>query len=118
MFDLQLDSGGDIAVTTFDLSLTGSADQVAQRLRTRLRLFLGEWFLDLDAGVPWFDEILGKHLDLRRTEAILRHEILSTPEVLDIIDFSVEYDPKARALTVSFKVNTAFGTASFQGSVP
>ncbi len=118
MRDLQLDSSGDLLVSEFDLAFVAGADQAAQRIGIALRLFQGEWFLDLDAGLPWFDQLLGKNLDLRQTESVLRREILNTPDVNAITAFSLDYDPRARTLTVAFTADTIFGAAAFKGNVP
>lgn len=118
MRDLMLDSSGDIVVEENDLALVDGAEQVAQRLRTRLRLIQGEWFLDTEAGLPWFTDILGKNLDFDRTEAVLRREILSTPGVLEIASFSLDYDPQARTLELRFRAVTESGIAEFEGGLP
>lgn len=118
MRDLMLDVVGDLEIVGGDLPLVDGADQTAQRLRTRLRLIQGEWFLDTEAGLPWFTDILGKNMDMNRTEALLRREILAVPGVLEISAFVLEFDPRSRALSLAFTARTTEGSASFEGSVP
>jgi hypothetical protein len=101
-----------------DLVLVEGVEQVMQRVRTRLRMIQGEWFLDTEAGLPWFTEVLGKNLDFDRTEAMLRHEILSTPGVLEITRFSMDYDRAKRELHLRFLFTTEDGVAEFEGGIP
>ncbi len=105
----MLDAGGDLAVVDFDLALVEGAAQVGQRLKTRLKSFLGEWFLDTDFGVPYFQEILKKGPDLNRVIAVIQEQILADAEVLEITDFQTTYDNGARAFSYRFRVNTVFG---------
>ena len=80
--------GNDIA-TSGRQFVTG-AEATAQAVRARLRLFLGEWFLDVSQGTPWFQSILGKApQDVAEIE--LKNRILSAPGVAQIRKF--EFDP-------------------------
>lgn len=101
-----LDSSGDI-VTSGEQFLTGySAYEVAQNIRTRLKLFTNEWFLNIQAGTPWFDTtgspgILGKNSRTASSrEAVIRRRILLAPGVAGMTAFAVNYDLPTRMLTV------------------
>lgn len=73
MADLQLAPGGDLLIKEGRLGLTQGAEAVRQRLELSLSLFQGEWFLDLEQGVPWFEFLLGsKAPNLEIAKAILR----------------------------------------------
>ena len=60
----QLDDNGDY---TFGSGLANyyhnTPDGVAQAVQTRLKLWSGEWFLDITDGVPFMGGILGKYTD-------------------------------------------------------
>ena len=51
-------------------------EQIAQAIGIHLRTWIGEWFLDLDHGVPYLDEVLGKRRP-EMVEAVLRQHILA-----------------------------------------
>jgi hypothetical protein len=55
---LMLDSNND-PVFADGTSLTGAA-AVEQSIVTRLNLFLGEWWADLNIGLPVFQQMLGQ----------------------------------------------------------
>ena len=110
MIDLRMTPDGDLDFEGFDLPTVTDGEQVAQRLRIKLRTFLGEVRLNTQAGVPWFEEILGVvPADLNRIEAILREQILNTPEVQSIEAFEVDYDGAARLYTMSYRAVSDYG---------
>jgi hypothetical protein len=102
-YDFALGHGlGDYAV---------EAESVAQRVETRLRTFLGEWFLDTGAGVPWLQGIEGgKPVDLPFSEAQIKAAIIETDGVLELSSFSLAFDPASRRLSVAAVVRTDFGS--------
>jgi hypothetical protein len=76
---------GDLKLTDGQVTLTPDLKTaVAQHIAIRLRTFFGEWFLDADEGVPYFELILVKNPDLGRINSIFRSVILETPGVSSI----------------------------------
>ncbi len=103
----KLDDNGDI-VTRGVMFITGQ-EEIEQTIRTRLRLFLGEYFRDVTDGTPWFESILGKGTSQSAREATLRNRIARSPGVIRLTSFSTDYDINTRKLTVSVSVLTNFG---------
>lgn len=113
MTDLFLNpTTGDLDLTTGQAQIVSDAAEVAQRIRIRLRTFLGDWFLDEDLGIPYLQEIIGqkRRFAVERASALLRAEILDTPGVLEIVLFTLDFDAATRTLTVTFQATTIFGT--------
>jgi hypothetical protein len=112
--DLRLDDDGDLYVGPNGPELTTGGQAVTQGIRIAVSMFAGEWFLDMDAGVPWLagngvpDEkaILGPKYDELKVRTALRKEILAVPGVAGIEELSITFE--RRVLTVSWKVTTAF----------
>lgn len=100
--DLYLGSRSSIAVVT-------DGEAVAQGVLTRLRLFLGEWFLDVNEGTPWYQDVLIDTPDIRVIEVDLKARILEDPRVLSLLSFDLEYDRATRGITLSFSAETIFG---------
>jgi hypothetical protein len=90
----------DFRVTKGRLVLARESDAARDRVFTSLSTLLGEWFLDVDAGVPYFGPsgILGGKMQQAEAAAILRRVILSDPEA-DRIE-SMQLTEKNRALSV------------------
>lgn len=103
MRDILLDPiSHDIVISGGDLSV---AEAVAQHIKQRLLTILGEWFLDLSIGLPWFDQILGKHRDLTLVEALIKASITETPGVESLTTFSVAAsETQERTAVVKFDV--------------
>jgi len=108
--DLKLsDDKHDLVFENYDLSFVSGLDRVKQNMRIRLWTFKEEWFLDLNAGLPWFTEILVKSPDLQVIDTLLRREILAVQDVLEIQQFNLQYNASARTMRVDFTAKTTFG---------
>lgn len=131
--DLQTTADGNhLVIVNGDLTLVGSTtvqqDQlnaVRQDLNSRLRFILGEWFLNTSAGFDWFsilgqrygDNPVGRKTSSRLT-ALLRAAILGTAGVRQFTqDLAYSFDGHARSLSISFQVDTAFGTLTYSEEV-
>jgi hypothetical protein len=113
--DFQLnDDCDDIEIVNLDLALVDGTVQVRQALCIALRMFRGEWFLDAEAGVPYYQKVLVKTPDVSEINSILKVEILQVAHVNKILEFSSDYDVAARELTVSFRVDTDFGPVTVE----
>ncbi len=90
---------------------------VAQIIATRLRLFQGEWFLNLSDGLPLFQSMLGSSGSQRNLDVItnfLSARILGTPYVTGIASLLTSYAD--RKFQFSAVVSTQFGTVSINNS--
>ena len=110
--DLLLDSDGDLVVTN-DLQMVSGIDAVTQLVRIAILEFKGNWFLDLNLGVPYFQELLGHKFNASRAATAFRRVVLSVPEVVEILKMDVQFIGTTRQLQVSWEARTEFGdTAS------
>lgn len=101
-------------VTTGDIVTSGvqfisGQEEIAQTIRTRLRLFLGEYFRNINEGTPWFQSILNKRGTLSNKDAIIKQRILQTDGVTQIIEYSADYDIDSRLYSIKCIVSTPFG---------
>lgn len=102
----------------FPLRLVSGLEAVAIGIRTRILTCRGEWFLDLDIGIPYLpdgdavparDAILGQRFDPIKTRAAFLREILSTPGVFEVPILQTSFDGATRILRVSWVARTRFG---------
>lgn len=99
--DIQLVNGsGDLDDSTDALVLTDGLDGIRQDLTSRLRTFLGEWFLDQNVGIPFFREFLVKNPNQRVVRSVLREVILDTQGIQEIQSLEIELDTTTRTLGV------------------
>jgi hypothetical protein len=103
----RLDDIGDIA-TSGDQFIS-RASEIAQTVKTRLGLFIGEYFRDTSQGTPWFQQILGKVENPELRESAIKRVISQTQGVLGISSFNADFDRTGRQFTVSCSIVTEFG---------
>ncbi len=107
------DTTADLELTNGDLTLSKGVDAVKQALRQELKMFAGEWFLDLDYGVPYYKNVLVKKPNTGLIRGIFEETILATPGVLELTSLSLDYNSAARTLTVSFTARAFDGEINF-----
>jgi len=110
-----LDEYGDIV--TSGVQFTGGAVEVAQTVKTRLKLYLGENFRNIQDGTPWWESILGKEGTLSSKEAIIKNRISRTDGVTRITSFTTDFDIKTRAYSVKVGILTQYGETELTMSV-
>lgn len=88
-------------------------DAVAQAVQTRLELWSGEWFLDVEEGTPYLISIFGKH---SQTEAdvTIQDRINGTQGLVDIENYSSDVDADNRKMVVSCLINTIYGPTAVE----
>ena len=89
---------------------TTPAEVVAQRLRIRLSTYLGEWFLNTEYGVPYWQRILGKKTTKTAVDRIFQEQILQERGVREIVSFSSTF--KNRQYEMSFRVRALDGAVT------
>lgn len=108
-FSFLLTRGGaalpDYQIKGGKIVLSSGADAARDRIFTALNINLGEWYLDVDKGIPLYGEngILGGKRTEGEVGAIYRRAILRDPETERVISLSIIQD--------SFRRVTVDGTA-------
>ena len=114
MSDLKLSqTTNDLELLNGDLQLTSSDDAIRQHIVQRLKTFLGEWFLDLSVGVPYFQEILKKNPNAQVVDGIFKQTILDTPGVVELLEFELDFEAASRKLKVNCSIRTQDGVIDF-----
>lgn len=116
MRDLAIDPlTGDLATGGGDLHHVDGLAAIRQRVWIRLRLFLGEWFLNNQIGADYYGHVLVKNPDLTAVEALLKETILGTEGVTRITRYGQVWDEAVRRLSVNFTAETAAGELQLEG---
>lgn len=90
--------------------LINTPQTVAQAVSTRLKLWMGEWFMDTSDGTPWQQNILGPRAGAS-PDAYIKQRILGTPGVTQLTEYNSVYDGNGRTLTVTGVIDTLYGSA-------
>jgi hypothetical protein len=90
-------------------------DAIAQAIKTRLLGFIGEWWMDVNDGLPLWQQILGQRAKTSVIEGILVDRIKglimpdSTYAITSVSQVTSDYDPETRAYSFSCYVDTVYG---------
>ena len=112
----KLDNNGDMQFGNGNANFyKDTPEAIAQNIYTRLKLWLGEWYLDTDEGTDWLGKCLGKNsMDSALLE--IKQRILGTTGVNSIQNFSASIEPTSRKLTITGTVNTIYGNTDINYS--
>jgi hypothetical protein len=100
----------DIFFENGNVVYVSGIDQIVQNIKVRLDFYLGEYFLDITVGFPWFEQVLRKNVNLDQIENRLKQEILATEGVDYIETFDMSLDRRNRRLHVEFTAATILGS--------
>ena len=102
--DLQ---DGDIYVTAGQLALVYDGDETAQTIKTRLSTFLGEYFLNVNYGIPYF-QVLQSQESVEALNISIKSMINGVVGVDKIKDFQTNLNSTTRVYSVSAIINTTY----------
>lgn len=109
--DLLIDDNNELVFENGDLVWSRGIDAVVQQCRIALQMFQDEWFLNLDAGLPYWDQILGQKpaVAMQAAQIYIRRELERVDAVVAITKLEVTYVRETRTLKVRWQVDTEFG---------
>ncbi|BBP84549.1 MULTISPECIES: hypothetical protein [Pseudomonas] len=105
----RIDKDGDWTFGQGRNNYADGSECVAQRVCTRLRSFSGDWFLDLEHGLPWLPR-MERPADLAQIEVDIKRCILTTEGVSEILDFQISETPDDRRLGIAVTLRDSQGT--------
>ena len=100
--DLHLDSLGNLVMEE-------GLEAVRQRILQRLRFARGEWFLEPEEGVPYFDVIFTEGFDAGLVAQVIVAELSRIPSVDSIEVVSATLDPPTRRTHLVLHLQTSLG---------
>jgi hypothetical protein len=121
--DFKIDQiTGDIVIGT-DVQFVAGMDAVVQGARIRIMMVMGEWFLNLDAGVPWFERmgvsidrvIFGQKYNEAKALSAIRTALLGgplfagVPAIVAVTKLTAVFNGVTRGVTISWQAKTGFG---------
>lgn len=92
-------------------TLVSGPEYVVQKLKVVMLSIEGDWFLNLESGMPYFDEFTEKNISEARVYEIVKLELLNVEEVEEILLLEVNIRSD-RTLYVKFRVSTIYGNVS------
>jgi hypothetical protein len=109
---------GDISFSNGKVETSTGAEYAAQQLRSRLRVFFGEYFRDTKRGVPYREQIMTGSPDMTIISTIFINEFLKTPGLIKLTKFDVIPDTSNRSIKVEARYTTKDGIEIFNEVLP
>lgn len=104
--DLDLLNNRDIQLTSTPV------EGLAQRLFIKLKMFINNYFLDMDFGIPYYEQVFVKGTTKKLLDAIFKRAIYDTPDVGAIVNYRSEFDRINRVYVPQFTVLSVEGNAA------
>lgn len=101
---------GDLDLPSGTTRIITGAEYATQRIRVTLDFFLGEWFLDVREGMPYFRDVLVMRPNSDTVRSVFRAGIMRTPGIVAVPTLTVDLDTSKRIATVVFEAQYADGT--------
>lgn len=100
----------DLIIENFQYKeISTKTEDLTQRIKIKLLTFKGEWFLDEDYGIPYFQDIFVKGITKEGVDDIFRVAISNEPDVVALTEYSSEFDNSTRIYTLTATVRTTEG---------
>lgn len=116
MKSYKLDGNKKIVMSNFTFDMASTIqDTLVEKLKLKMLFVLGEYWLDTNKGVPYFDKedgkisVFSKNADLNTIESTLKAYILETEGVSEILSFSFTIDNGFRRADIVYNVKTTTG---------
>ena len=103
--DIALGDAFELNIVDGDLRAVSGIHAVRQKVLLKLSIWLKDWALDLDFGVPYIPNVLGKQLSLEGVIATLREAILEIEGVESVSNIKYTLDTGTRAFSFSCSIH-------------
>ena len=116
----RLDSNGDYTFGAGNNNFLVDVEAVSQAVMTRLKLLKGEWWEDLEDGLPLWQEILGSqgsNQHLTYVDNLITQRVFNTPGVTHIIDYEGLWNSSTRQYSFSARINTEYSETIIEGVI-
>jgi hypothetical protein len=111
----KLDSNGDYTFGFGNSNFYTDADAVTQAINTKLSMFQGEWWENINDGLPLFQQILGTSgaaPNISAIDLVVQARIMEAPNVNSIVSYSSSFSN--RTYTASAVVETTYGNVTVE----
>lgn len=96
----------DMRLINGRISFFEGANAIAQKCKTSLWFFMGEWYQDQNEGFPYFQEVLIKDPSIISVKELFRSTIQKIPGVAKVDSLDLDLDDDTRHMDVTFSCTT------------
>lgn len=108
MTDIILENNtNDITFDGDDFALFEEGDNsiIAQRLEIKIRSLKGNWFRDINYGIPYFQEIFSEANNGALADTYIKQIIINDPDILSILSYTSELEEQTWKIVFSGKLS-------------
>ncbi len=117
MMQIKTDSDGLLDLTDgHQLQLIEDSDALMQAVENRLKTFKGEWFLNEELGLPYFQVFFQKNANSMMVYNAISKEILKIPGVYSLTNAVLSLNSD-RTLDITFDVENKYGVSTYTGAI-
>ena len=116
----RLDENGDYVFGSGSNNFVTDLEAVAQAIMTRMKLLKGEWWENLNEGLPLWQEILGSsgsNEHLTYVDNLITQRIANTKGVTGILGYEGNWNSSTRQYKFISKINTEYSETIIEGVV-
>ena len=115
-YTLFLNEFGDLQIKNGKFLYVSGSDEVCQRVKVALNHELGEYFLNVNHGLPAYSQILGSKITDDAVVLIVRNEILKVPGVVRVDSIGSYRKDRNISVDASIFVSDSNGEKQFEYS--
>ena len=113
MQTIALNTDNNILLDNYgNISFKSDAEALAQDIANTLSLCRGENPYNVEEGINYDDEVLGKLGGMDYIEGQFRNRILENDEVISISRLDINYNYDNRQLEITSNINSIYGSVS------
>lgn len=109
---------GDLHLEGGQLHFWDGQEAHLQKALMLLKFVKGEWFLNVDEGVPYFTHVFVHNPNLRVIRQLFKQALLATPGSKSVKSLNLSLDRPSRGLTITFELVFDDGTVLSSADYP
>lgn len=109
----RIDENGDYVFGNGQYDFLIDIEAVPQAIKTKLRLYQGEWWEDLSEGLPFYQDVAGQFIRTDEDKDIVTrlycNRISDVEEVNSFLSLNPEFDNEKRIYSLTADIDTIYG---------
>ncbi len=95
---------GDLHLENGQIHFWDGIEAHLQKTIVLLKFVKGEWFLNIEEGIPYFTHVLIHNPSINAVRALIRQALLAVPGASSVRSLTLKWDKPARNLAVNFEL--------------
>ena len=106
MRSIKLTENGDIDISNGRITEVSDSELTLQRIKNDFKFYKGEWYLNRELGVPYFEVFFGKNTDKNRVQDEVVRVLDEIPAILEILEINIRDEGITRFIDIKVRDRT------------